>query len=70
MTVREFMLHNSQHVVVYSRTEGPIAQWLEQSTHNRLVGGSSPSGPTSYLRCYTPIKDYLRTRYLAFCFGF
>ena len=25
---------------------GPIAQWLEQATHNRLVGGSSPSGPT------------------------
>jgi hypothetical protein len=27
-------------------TIGPVAQWLEQSTHNRLVGGSSPSGPT------------------------
>ena len=25
---------------------GPIAQWLEQATHNRLVGGSNPSGPT------------------------
>ena len=25
---------------------GPVAQWLEQSTHNRLVGGSSPSRPT------------------------
>ena len=25
---------------------GPIAQRLEQTTHNRLVGGSNPSGPT------------------------
>ena len=25
---------------------GPIAQWLEQTTHNRLVGGSNPSRPT------------------------
>ena len=27
---------------------GPIAQWLEQTTHNRLVGGSNPSGPTNF----------------------
>ena len=27
---------------------GPVAQWLEQGTHNPLVGGSNPSGPTSY----------------------
>src|ERR1041385_3241400 len=25
---------------------GPIAQRSEQATHNRLVGGSNPSGPT------------------------
>ena len=25
---------------------GPVAQWLEQSTHNALVLGSSPSRPT------------------------
>jgi hypothetical protein len=28
------------------RLPGPIAQRLEQATHNRLVGGSNPSGPT------------------------
>ena len=28
---------------------GPIAQWLEQTTHNRLVGGSNPSGPTIFM---------------------
>ncbi len=23
---------------------GPVAQWLEQATHNRLVAGSNPAG--------------------------
>ena len=27
-------------------TQGPLAQWLEQATHNRLVAGSSPAGAT------------------------
>jgi hypothetical protein len=26
---------------------GPVAQWLEQQTHNLLVVGSSPTGPTT-----------------------
>src|SRR5439155_21790879 len=30
----------------YSLCRGPIAQWLEQATHNRLVPGSNPGGPT------------------------
>ena len=28
---------------------GPLAQWLEQGTHNPLVVGSNPTGPTKYL---------------------
>ena len=28
---------------------GPVAQWLEQGTHNPLVVGSSPTGPTTGL---------------------
>ena len=24
---------------------GPVAQWLAQATHNRLVAGSNPAGP-------------------------
>src|SRR5690606_24458992 len=30
------------------RPDGPIAQWLEQGTHNPLVPGSSPGGPTTF----------------------
>ncbi len=29
--------------------KGPIAQRLEQWTHNPLVPGSNPGGPTNYL---------------------
>src|SRR4051812_46765861 len=29
---------------------GPVAQWSELAAHNRLVGGSSPPGPTSSFR--------------------
>jgi hypothetical protein len=25
---------------------GPVAQWLAQGTHNSLVAGSNPAGPT------------------------
>ena len=27
---------------------GPIAQLVELPAHNRMVGGSSPSGPTTF----------------------
>jgi hypothetical protein len=29
---------------------GPVAQWSELAAHNRLVGGSSPPGPTTHSR--------------------
>src|SRR5690606_19810565 len=29
------------------RDDGPIAQWSEQGTHNPLVPGSNPGGPTN-----------------------
>ena len=34
---------------------GPVAQGLEQSAHNRSVGGSIPSGPTIYRRRRTDL---------------
>ena len=30
-----------------ARSAGPVAQWLEPTAHNGLVGGSSPPGPTT-----------------------
>ena len=37
----------STFAVAGAAAHGPIAQWLEQRTHNPLVQGSSPCGPTS-----------------------
>ncbi len=34
---------------IVSTLHGPVAQRLEQSAHNRSVGGSIPSGPTTML---------------------
>ena len=31
---------------VVSVFQGPVAQWLAQATHNRLVAGPTPAGPT------------------------
>ncbi len=31
----------------YTSGKGPVAQRLEQGTHNPLVLGSNPSGPTT-----------------------
>src|SRR6185312_16452872 len=39
-------LVDAPHPTVNSHARGPIAQWLEQGTHNPLVPGSSPGGPT------------------------
>ena len=33
---------------IYVRLCGPVAQRLEQATHNRLVPGSNPGGPTNF----------------------
>ena len=34
---------------IMNKPSGSIAQWSEQSAHNRLVPGSSPGGPTSFI---------------------
>ena len=33
-------------LLVTAYWNGPMAQWLAQATHNRLVVGSNPTGPT------------------------
>ena len=35
---------------------GPLAQWLEQATHNRLVAGSSPAGATKFSMTYAIVS--------------
>ena len=40
------MQSKKQKKVIYYQCDGPIAQRLEQATHNRLVPGSNPGGPT------------------------
>jgi hypothetical protein len=32
---------------MFQCTPGPVAQWLEPWTHNPLVPGSNPGGPTN-----------------------
>ena len=34
------------------RSNGPVAQRLEQGTHNPLVRGSNPCGPTRFLQTF------------------
>src|ERR1017187_6495221 len=34
---------------------GPVAQWLEQSTHNALVPGSSPGRPTNFFNFFNGV---------------
>ncbi len=37
----------SRHPLTFvAKQHGPVAQWLAQATHNRLVAGSNPAGPT------------------------
>ena len=52
-------------VMIYLRSHlpraGPVAQWLEPTAHNGLVGGSSPPGPTTYSRAN---GDFLKARKL------
>ena len=36
---------------------GRVAQWLEHSAHNRLVGGSSPPAPTKLIQKYFLAED-------------
>jgi hypothetical protein len=41
----------THHTASNVTMEGPVAQRLEQGTHNPLAGGSNPSGPTNQLEC-------------------
>lgn len=46
------------------RTLGPLAQWLEQTTHNRLVPSSSLGGATNFILIYQTKKPLVRVAFL------
>ena len=46
-----------QHTVEFFKF-GPIAQRSEQATHNRLVAGSNPAGPTIYLQGFRSLSRH------------
>ena len=50
-------------LVVSNQIAGTVAQWLEQLTHNLLVAGSSPAGPTTFpshsFRISSLLKKYV-----------
>ena len=39
--------HRCMQKKINDSLQGPVAQWLEQGTHNALVAGSSPAGSTN-----------------------
>ena len=47
------------HILYLYIVHGPIAQWSEPPAHNRLVQGSNPCGPTTYL-CISLYRKSLR----------
>jgi recombination protein RecA len=48
---------------------GPVAQWLEQSTHNALVLGSSPSRPTTRPFSFSPAGSRVHATSVKFFFA-
>lgn len=43
---------------------GPLAQWLEQATHNRLVVGSNPTGATKFYMLIQTLKPPFTVAFL------
>jgi hypothetical protein len=43
---RRVLFYTNMKNKIRSALQGPVAQRLEQGTHNPLVAGSNPAGPT------------------------
>jgi hypothetical protein len=43
---RRILFYTNMRNKIHSTLSGPVAQRLEQSTHNALVAGSNPAGST------------------------
>ena len=54
------MLDCPEEILYNPRSAGPLAQWLEQATHNRLVAGSNPAGATKFINKLASILHYFK----------
>ena len=50
--MRESIRRGLKYTFASKIPSGPVAQRLEQGTHNPLVVGSNPTGPTTSKRCF------------------
>ena len=58
------MLDCPEEILYNPRSAGPLAQWLEQATHNRLVAGSSPAGATKFSDVNHALKPPFKVAFL------
>ena len=58
------MLDCPEEILYNPRSAGPLAQWLEQATHNRLVAGSNPAGATKFIDENHAVKPPFRVAFL------
>lgn len=54
----------NEPVTSRSRQIGTVAQWLERSTHNRLVAGSKPASPTIFKSLRYVSKTFSLPKYI------
>ena len=47
---RRVTFYQNMQNKIQSALNGPVAQWLEQGTHNPLVAGSNPAGSTKIIQ--------------------
>ena len=62
------MLDCPEEILYNPRSAGPLAQWLEQATHNRLVAGSSPAGATKFHYKKHIVKPLIEAAFLFLAF--
>ena len=58
------MLDRPEQILYNPRSAGPLAQWLEQATHNRLVAGSNPAGATKFSQYIHTLKPPFTVAFL------
>ena len=59
--LRTSLIEPSRIVSTLYALHGPVAQGLEQSAHNRSVGGSIPSGPTKLVSIRARLAGNVRS---------